>query len=279
MTPPARDTLRFESLRIDHPIDGVAELVLIGPGKGNTMGPAFWRELPLAIASIEADDAVRAFVVRGEGAHFSFGLDLNAMVPAFTQVIGSPALGPMRLEAMAEPLQAAFDAIFRCAKPSVAAVSGWCIGGGVELVCACDLRVASADARFALREVKVGMVADLGGIQRLPHIVGEGVAREMALTGDPLDAQQALAARLVNAVHPDPQAAIEAARGLAARIAANSPLVLAGIKQVMNARLHAEVDAAMRAAARLNGSLFQSDDFREAIDAFRDKREPVFRGR
>lgn len=279
MDTPAHTSASFESLRIDHPADGVAEIVLTGPGKGNTMGPAFWRELPLAVRAIEADEAVRAFVVRGEGAHFSFGLDLNAMVPAFAEVVGSAALGPMRLEAMAVPLQAAFDAVFSCAKPSVAAVSGWCIGGGLELVCACDLRVASADARFALREVKVGMVADLGGIQRLPHIVGEGVAREMALTGDPLDAQQALAARLVNAVHPDPQALFEAARGLAGRIAANPPLVLAGIKQVMNARVRAEVDAAMRSAARLNGSLFQSEDFREAIDAFRAKREPVFRGR
>jgi enoyl-CoA hydratase len=161
----------------------------------------------------------------------------------------------------------------------VAAIDGWCIGAGIELACACDLRIASAGARFALREVKVGIVPDLGGIQRLPHIVGEGWARQLALTGDDLDADTALRIGLVTRVAADAGALQSAALELAGRIAANPPLVVAGIKQVMNGRLAAGVADGNREAATLNGMLMQSEDFAEAMRAFMEKRAPSFHGR
>jgi enoyl-CoA hydratase len=147
------------------------------------------------------------------------------------------------------------------------------------MIAACDIRIASRQARFALREVKVGIVPDLGGIQRLPHLIGEGWAREMALTGDEVGAEQALDIGLLTHLFEDGDALLDAARRMAARIAANPPLVTAGIKQVMNTRIESAVTRGNRDAATLNGMFMQSEDFAEAMRAFMEKREPEFKGR
>jgi len=269
----------FKSLRIEQPAAGIGELVLAGPGRGNPMGPDFWQELPAAVAALENDAALRAVVVRGDGGHFSYGLDLAAMGAQIGPILGDGAEGRPRIVDLARRMHLGFAAIAASRLPFVAAIDGWCIGAGIELACACDLRIASQGARFALREVKVGIVPDLGGIQRLPHLVGEGWARRLALTGAELDAATALRIGLVEDLAADGAATLAAAHALAAAIAANPPLVVAGIKQVMNARLAGAVADGNREAATLNGMLMQSEDFAEAMRAFMEKREPAFRGR
>lgn len=263
--------------------DAVAEVLLLGPengkGKGNLMGPDFWRELPQVFAELSADPGVRAIVLRTDGPNFTYGLDLVGMGPTILPAMKPGLAGQHAIRDMGRAMQAAFGSIADGPKPVIAAVNGWCIGGGLEMIAACDIRLCSDDARFALREVKVGMVADLGGLQRLPYLIGEGHLRELALTGDEIDATRAKTIGLVNEVFADPAALTEAARALARRIAANPPQVLAGIRQVLNARTGPAVDASLKEALTLNTALMQSEDFREAIAAFMEKREPRYHGR
>jgi len=269
----------LKSLRIDRSSDHLAELVLVGPGRGNAMGPDFWRELPGVVADLNADSKLRCLIVRGEGKDFTYGLDLPGMAQHMGGMLQDGAAGRAAIARTAAEMVRGFDAIAGGRLPVIAAVDGWCIGAGIEMIAACDIRLASQQARFALREVKVGIVPDLGGIQRLPHLIGEGWAREMALTGDEISAEQARAIGLLTHALDDGDALLEAARQMAERIAANPPLVTAGIKQVMNARIDGAVGHGNREAATLNGMFMQSEDFAEAMRAFMEKREPEFKGR
>src|ERR1044072_4364531 len=166
------------SLKVDI-ADRVAEVTLLGPGKGNAMGPDFWRELPLVFGELDANPDVHAIVLTGSGANFSYGLDLPAMMPHWGPLLADRAFAAPRTKFLDEvrALQNAVTSVAACRKPVVAAVSGWCIGGGVDVIAAADVRLASADARFSVREVKVAIVADLGSLQRLAGIIGEGHLR------------------------------------------------------------------------------------------------------
>ncbi len=165
--------------------DHVAQVTLIGPGKGNAMGPDFWDELPGIFAELDADPEVRAVVLAGSGKHFSFGLDLPAMSGGFGAVLADKAQAGPRTDFhnLIKRMQSGINAVADCRKPVVAAIQGWCIGGGVDLISAADIRYASADAKFSIREVKVAIVADMGSFARLPAIIGDGHLRELALTG------------------------------------------------------------------------------------------------
>lgn len=260
--------------------EGLAEVVLAAQGKANRMGPDYWKELPELFARLDADDAVRVVLVRGEGQHFTFGLDLPAMSGELAPLL-QPGAGPRERTQLLEVIrrmQRAHTAVADCRKPVIAAVSGWCIGAGVDLITACDVRLASADARFSVREVKLAMVADVGTLARLPAIVGEGVAREWAFTGDDVDAARALRAGLVNEVYPTQEELLDAARAMAQRMAANSPLVLRGIKEVLNAHSEAVAARSLAAVAVWNAAFLPSGDLLEAMGAFIEKRKPVFRG-
>ena len=268
----------YRSLQIEQ-LGAIAELTLLGPSRGNAMGPDFWRELPQAVAQIEAGEGVRALLVRGSGEHFSYGLDMPAMAGQLQPLLGGGAAGRAAIIALARQMHGGFEALAQSRLPVIVAIDGWCIGAGIEMSAACDVRVASRRARFALREVNVGIVADLGGLSRLPHLIGEAWSRRLALTGDEIDAETALRIGLVTDLFDDADTLLAGARALAQRIANNPPLVVAGIKQVMNARIDASVVNGNREAATLNGMLMQSEDFAEAMRAFIEKRAPVFKGR
>ena len=171
------------SLRLER-VGPVAQVTLVGPGKGNAMGPDFWRELPQAFQELDADPEVRAVVLTGAGGNFSYGLDLPAMLGTWDEVLapGAAAGARTRFLGVIRELQAAVSAVADCRTPVVAAVSGWCVGGGVDLIAAADVRLAAADARFSVREVKVANVADLGSLQTLAGMIGQGHQREW--TGD-----------------------------------------------------------------------------------------------
>lgn len=269
----------LKSLRVER--NGhVAEVTLIGPGKGNAMGPDFWHELPAVFADLDGDDEVRAVVLAGSGGNFSYGLDLPAMSPSWAGVLAPGAQAGPRTRFLHEirRLQAAITSVAACRKPVVAAVSGWCIGGGVDLIAAADVRLASADARFSVREVKVAIVADLGSLQRLAGIIGEGHLRELALTGRDIDAVRAERIGLVNDVHPDRQGVLAAARELAAEIADNPPLVVYGTKEILNEAREPQVAAGLRHVSAWNAAFLPSEDLGEAVQAFLEKRPPTFRG-
>jgi enoyl-CoA hydratase/carnithine racemase len=260
--------------------EGVTEVILVGPGKGNAMGPDFWREMPDLFAELDRDAETRAVLLRGDGPNFSYGLDLTAMMTELGPHLagGNLAVQRTRLLDLIGDMQKACASVAECRKPVIAAVAGWCIGGGLDLISACDIRLCSADARFSLREVKVAMVADIGSLQRLPRIIGDGNTRELALTGKDIDAARALTIGLVNSVYQSQESLLEEARKLAREIAANPAIVVQGIKQVMNYCADKSTADGLRFVAVWNAAFLQSNDLGEAIAAFAERRPPSFTG-
>lgn len=258
----------------------VATVTLRAVGKANRMGPDFWREMPEAFAWLDVTPEVRAVVLRGEGEHFSHGLDLSSMGAELGSTLGEGgADARTQLLATIERLQRSISSVAACRKPVIAAVAGWCIGGGVDLITACDVRLCSADARFSVREVRLAMVADVGTLARLPAIVGPGHARILAYTGDDIDADRAARIRLVEDVYADPAALFAGARALAARIADNAPLVVQGVKRVLASQSEKAADESLRTVALWNAAFLPSHDLREAMAAFIEKRKPSFAGK
>ena len=267
----------YESMRVER-ADGIADVCMIGPGKGNAMGPAFFRELPEVFTSLDRDDAVRAVIVRGDKGVFSYGLDLNAMAGSLMPHLapGNLATERAKLLDLIVDMQRGFDAVERCRKPVIAAIAGPCIGGGVDLVSACDVRLASRDVKFSVREVKVAIVADMGSLQRLPRIIGHGHTRELAFTGKNIDAERALRINLVNDVYDDEAKLLEAARAMAREIADNPAVVVQGIKQVLAFGESARIADAERYVAVWNAAFLASADLQEAMTAFMERRPPKF---
>ncbi|HZU79098.1 MAG TPA: crotonase/enoyl-CoA hydratase family protein [Acidimicrobiales bacterium] len=269
----------------------VAWVWLDRPEARNAMGPAFWSELPAVMAEVGADPDVRVVVLAARGPHFSVGLDLKAMAGLLT---GGPPSGDasgggggrassaaraVAARAGVLQMQRSVTAVAECPKPVVAAVHGYCIGGGVDVISACDIRLASADAVFSVRETKVAIVADLGSLQRLPRIIGSGHVAELAYTGKDIPAERAAQIGLVNDVLPDLDALHKAAQELAEEIAANSPLAVQGTKAVLQACADRSVAEGLDYVATWNAGFLQSDDLVEAMTAFMEKRPPNFRGR
>lgn len=269
----------YESLSVETK-DHVARVTLLGPGKGNAMGPAFWAELPEAFAELDADPDVRAIVLTGSGRNFSYGLDVAAMGGTLAPMLADGALARPRADfhARLRRMQQSITAVADCRTPTIAAVHGWCIGGGVDLISAVDIRYASADAKFSVREVRLAIVADVGSLARLPLILSDGHLRELALTGKDIDAARAEKIGLVNDVYADADACLAAAHATAAEIAANPPLVVRGVKDVLDEQRTAQVAASLRYVAAWNSAFLPSRDLTEGIAAMFEKRAPEFTG-
>jgi len=269
----------YESVTVETK-EHVAQVTLIGPGKGNAMGPAFWSELPEVFAALDADRDIRAIVITGSGRNFSYGLDLPAMGGTLAPVLAEGALAGPRTDFHAEVLrmQNTISAVADCRTPTIASVHGWCIGGGVDLISAVDIRYASADAKFSVREVKLAIVADVGSLARLPLILSDGHLRELALTGKDIDAARAEKIGLVNDVFADADAALQAAHATAAEIAENPPLTVRGVKDVLDQQRISAVSASLRYVAAWNSAFLPSKDLSEGISATFAKRPPQFAG-
>ncbi|XWW44619.1 crotonase/enoyl-CoA hydratase family protein [Fibrella sp. USSR17] len=258
--------------------NGVLTLTLLGPGKGNAMGPDFWAEFPQAIDEINGMDDVRAVVVRGSGDHFSYGLDLPQMMPKLAAMVGGNQLADRRRELMdmIRQMQSGFQKMHESPKPFIAAVHGWCIGGGLNMIAAADIRLCSATAKFSLREAKLAITPDIGGLQWLPRIVGEGITREMAFTAGDYDAAFALRTGLVNHVLDTPEELFAKANELAQQIADNAHLAVQGAKAVLNYGMDKSIEAGLQYVAVWNSSQLQSMDFSEAMDATAERRQAAF---
>jgi enoyl-CoA hydratase len=273
--------MQFEGTAIDVDTqDFVATVTLKGPGKGNALGPDVWRELPEVFEQLDRAGDVRVAVVRGSGDHFSYGLDLNASGELVGMITGNENLAAERLELkrLIRRWQDAITAIERCRKPVVAAVDGWCIGGGVDMIAACDVRIASARATFSVREVKLAIVPDLGSLQRLPPLIGQGQTRRLALSGEDIPAVEAARIGLVDILADDDDfdATVSA---YAAEVAANPPLVVQGIKEVLNHAHTPTIDTGLDHVSAWNAAFLQSQDLQEAFIAFMERRAPEFKGK
>lgn len=269
--PPELQTLK---LSLDA---GVARLTLHRPARANALNMTMWQELRAAMGWISATPAARACILDAAGGHFCAGIDLSMLeVLRAPDASGCEGRSHERLLHSIRDLQDCVNSIERCAKPVIAAIHGACVGGGIDLVTACDLRYCGPAAWFSVKEIDVGIVADVGTLQRLPRIVGEGVAREMAFTARAVDAREAQAIGLVNRCFDSDAALHEAVAAQAAALAAKSPLALRGTKAILNHARDHGVAEGLEYVATWNAAMLRSADLDEALAALRDKRAPQF---
>ncbi|CAB1083227.1 enoyl-CoA hydratase [Alkalispirochaeta odontotermitis] len=264
-----------DQFKVEHE-DHIAWLILNRPAKRNVMGAEFFEELSAHLAQLDQDPAVRAVVIKAEGKSFTAGTDLNEAASLLSGK-GADQRENTRIKILA--LQAGLTAIEKCRKPVIAAVHSHCIGGGVDLISACDIRLATEDAVFSIRETRMGIIADLGTLQRLPYIIGQGWFRELALTGRDFTAAEALQMGLLTRVCEDREALYAAAKELATQIADCPPLTVQGVKDVILYSRDHGIDSGLEYVAQKNTAALPSEDVVEAVTAFMEKRKPKFIGR
>ncbi|MBZ0254115.1 MAG: crotonase/enoyl-CoA hydratase family protein [Candidatus Methylomirabilis sp.] len=256
--------------------DHVATVTLSRPEKLNTMNIAFWNEMREAFAEIDRSTEARAAVLASTGKHFTAGLDLNEFAGAFAPGAGDEARRREHLRRLVLLMQESFNVIERCRVPVLAAVHGACIGRGVDMISATDARYCTADAYFVIKEIDLGMTADVGTLQRLPHLIPAGWAREMAYTGRRLPAAKAKEIGLVNEVYPDRAAMLAAVTETAREIASKSPMAIQGTKEMLNYTRDHSVADALGYVATWQAGMLMGDDLMAAIAAGMTKQKAEF---
>lgn len=264
---------------LDVSVDGaIARVRLNRPERANALDNELWYGLRRCFEWLNEAEEVRVVILSAYGSNFCAGIDFSLLGEIRDRVAREDgAHGRESLRRLVVDLQECLNAVERCRKPVIAAIHGACLGAGLDLAACCDMRYAKEDARFAVREIDLGIVADMGVLQRLPLIVGEGRAREMAFTGRDVAAHQARDIGLVNEVFSTQEDLLAAAAAVAEAIAAKSPLAVRGVKEVLNySRDHSVADGLQYVAA-YNAATLLSADLEEALAARREARPPVFR--
>ena len=253
-----------------------AYLVLNNPEKRNAMGHDFFNLLPEIFDDFNMDPEVRVVVIKAEGKSFTAGIDLTQL----GSLMGDGGADSREnLRKMILQGQESMNSIERCTKPVIAAVHSHCIGGGVDLLSACDIRIATEDAVFSVRETKIGVIADVGTLQRLPYIIGHGWFRELALTGRDFTAAEALQMGFITRICEDQQALYLEAERLADEICGCAPLTVQGTKDVIMFSRDNGIRSGLQYVAQKNAAALKSEDLMEALGAFMEKRTPVFKGK
>ncbi len=256
----------------------IAKVSFNRPVKANALHLSAWEELQAIFEEIDDTYEARAVILSGEGRHFCSGIDLELLMSVGSSVesIKCDGRSSEKIKALINSLQVSINAIEKCRKPVLAAIQKGCIGGAVDIVAACDMRYCTTDAYFTIREIDMGMVADLGTLQRLPKIISPGLVAEMAYTGRNLGADEALTSGLVNKVFSNKEEMMKGVEELAGQIAAKSPLSIRGTKeQLLYARDHS-VDDGLKYMQTWNAAFLLSDDLKEAFSATIEKRPPEF---
>jgi enoyl-CoA hydratase len=253
----------------------IAHLVLNRPEAMNTMHPTFWRELDEVLTHINSAGEARVLLISSTGKHFSAGMALDTFGGAISMDDQSPE-GRAAMFDLLAGMQATFTKLETLRIPVIAAIQGGCIGGAVDLVTACCIRYATPDTFFCIQEINIGMVADVGTLQRLPKLVPLAVVKELAYTGRRLSAQKALGYGLVNEVFESAEAMLAGALQCAQEIAAKPPVAIWGTKQAIHyARDHA-VDDALKQMGWLQGAIWSNQHVRESVTAMKEKRAGDF---
>lgn len=253
-----------------------AYLILDRPKNRNAMGHEFFDLLPEIFDDFNMDPEVRVVVIRAEGKSFTAGIDLMQL----GSLMGDGGADSREnLRKMILKGQESMNSIEACTKPVIAAVHSHCIGGGVDLLSACDIRIASRDAVFSVRETKIGVIADVGTLQRLPYIIGHGWFRELALTGRDFTAEEALKMGFITRICDDQQSLYGEADRLAGEIAGCAPLTVQGTKDVIMYSRDNGIRSGLQYVAQKNAAALKSEDLIEALNAFMEKRKPVFQGK
>jgi enoyl-CoA hydratase len=268
--------MNFETLGVGL-ADGIATVELNRPAMANAMSQQMWLDICEAFRWVDKTPEARVAVISGRGKHFTSGIDL-AMLAGTKNQIQDECDGRARekLRRQILELQETLTSIERCRKPVLAAIQGACIGGGIDLITCCDMRYASAEAYFLIREIDVGMTADVGTLQRLPKLVPDGIVRELAYTGRRFDAAEARQIGLVNRIYDSSDDLQRKVAEIAATIAAKSPLSIRGIKEmVIYSRDHSVADG-LNYIATWNAAMLISKDLTEAMTAAREKRPAKF---
>ena len=267
----------FQTLLVEI-AEGVATVSINRPDKANALNQTAWDELKACFEQFSDMPEVRVIVLKGEGKHFCSGIDL-ALLMGMQKEVDDKCEGRKRekMRKVVLRLQAPINAIEACEKPVIAAIHGGCIGGGLDIVAACDMRYCTDDAKFSIKEIDMGLTADLGSLQRLPRLIGDGMVRELAFTGRYVTGQEAASIRLVNQTYESRDVLYERVQKLAAQIAAKSPLVVRGTKEMLNyAKDHTTQDG-LNYIATWNAAMILSEDLATAIQASMTKQKPVFR--
>jgi len=247
------------------------------PAKANSLHLPAWDEMQAIFEALDEHEEVRAIVLAGEGKHFCAGIDLETLMGL--QNFNKIKCEGRKREAIRKfilKLQANINAIEKCRKPVLAAIHKACLGGGLDIVAACDMRYCSADAYFSIKEIDLGLVADIGSLQRLPTILTSGIVAEMAFTGRNVSGQEAKEIGLVNNCYETQEALMEGVMGIAKMIATKSPLSIRGIKEVLLYKRDNTVDNSLNYMAAWNASMILSNDLMEAFQASMQKKEPQF---
>ena len=255
--------------------DNVAHLVMSRPAELNTMNPTFWRELDEVLTQLHNEGTARALVISSTGKHFSAGMSLDTFAGAIQMNDQSPE-GRAAIFDLLTDMQATFTKLENLRVPVICAIQGGCIGGSVDMVTAACIRYASADAFFCIQEINIGMVADVGTLQRLPKLIPLAVVKELAYTGRRLSASKALGYGLVNEVFDTHEATVAAALQCAQEIASKPPVAIWGTKQAVNYARDHSVEDSLRQMGWLQGAVWSNAHVREAIAAMKDKRAGEF---
>jgi enoyl-CoA hydratase len=267
----------FQTLRLTV-ADAVACVELNRPERANAINLPMWQEIREAFTWVDQTDSVRVAVMSGSGKHFCSGIDLD-MLSGISAAIADQCTGRQneKLRRLILDLQDMLSSIERCRKPVLAAIHGACIGGGIDLICPCDMRYCSSDANFSVKEVDLGLTADVGSLQRLPRLIGEGMTRELAYTARNFDGAEAREMGLVNRCYESPAQLHDEVMALARTIASKSPLAVRGSKEMISyARDHTVADG-LNYVATWNSAMLLSADLEESIAAARARRAPLYR--
>ncbi len=267
----------FEIEKKDH----VAWLFMNRPEKRNAVGKIFFNEILEVMGELEEDDDVRVVVLAGRGKCFTAGTDLFDLFSEVPGIAERGVMGRKRYNLVKFIIdgQESISVFDKFRKPVIAAVHNYCIGAGVDIITACDIRLATEDALFSVREARLGVVADVGTLQRLPRIVGEGYAKELTYTTKDISAKRANEIGLVNEVYKDIDALYAGAEAIAKEIAEQSPLAVMSAKEVMNYCRDKSVADGLNYVAQRSANILPSEDIFEALQAFTEKRKPNFTGK
>ncbi len=260
---------------------GVGTIWLDRPDKYNALNEAFWLAIPMALSALEADKDIRVVLVAGRGKHFCVGIDLvQSGMGSHQRPAGeSEAIANLRQLEGTTRFQDAMSSLAKCPLPVIAVIHGHCLGAGIDMITACDIRIASADSNFSVRETRIGLVADVGTLQRLPKILNAGHVAELAYSAKDIDAARAEKIGLVNDVYDTAEAAYDAGMALANQIAANPPMAVRGTKFMLqqSETLTTEQSLLVNGMFTMMTSL-RSNDLQESMLAFAEKRAPKYTG-